>query len=50
MDSPYGISAKRPLKAPKRHQEIFLPYGSVAMILEQQEEGQTPFGFSPSKA
>jgi hypothetical protein len=42
MDSPYYIFAKRQMKAPASHQSLCLPYGSVAIILQLEENEPIP--------
>ena len=45
-DSPYYIYAKRILKKEAgSHQSLFLPHGSIVMILQYDEKDPNPLGF-----
>jgi hypothetical protein len=44
-DNPNYIFARRPLKEGATHQSLYLPHGSVAMILQIEEDQPIPIGF-----
>ncbi len=44
-DNPHCIFAVRELQAPVSHQSLYLPYGSVALIIQFEESASDPIGF-----
>ena len=46
--NPYYVFVTREMKEDKSHQSIYLPHGSVAMILQFEEDVPSPIGFVPS--